>query len=323
MLKGHEGPITKIKYNREGDLLFTCARKDKKPVVWYADNGERLGNYTGHEGAVWDCDVDFTSTHLLTASADRTAKLWDVQSGQELFSFQHASSVRSCGFAEGGRMVLTVSEDNFGAAASVNIYNIEEEQEKQTDVPVREMFAEGSGKVYTALWGGLNTFVIAAGEDGRIRKWNVETGQVENEVQAHMKAIKDISYSKDKSMFITASSDKTAKLYDSKTLECLKTYRSDRPLNSASISSAMNHVIVGGGQDAMNVTQTSSKVGHFQVDFFHTVYMEYMGHVKGHFGPVNTVAFAPDGKSYSSGSEDGYIRMHHFDKDYFNTKYQW
>lgn len=322
LLKGHEGPISKVKYNREGDLLFTCARKDTKPVAWYSD-GERLGNYIGHEGAVWDVDVDFESKTLLTASADRTAKLWDVQTGKEQFSFGHASSVRSCGFADGDRMILTVSENNFDQQATVYIYNKTDDIADQTDVPVRAMFAEGSGKVYTALWGGLNTHVLSAGEDGKVRKWNVETGQEEMAVQAHSKTIKCLQYNKDKTMFITASADHTAKIYDARTLECIKEYRSDRPLNSASISPLMNHVIVGGGQDAMNVTVTSSKVGHFQVDFFHTVYMEYMGNVKGHFGPVNSCCFNPDGKSYASGSEDGYIRLHIFDKEYFNTKYNW
>lgn len=323
MLKGHEGPISKLKYNREGDLLFTCARKDMKPCAWYADNGERLGNYIGHEGAVWDVDVDFSSTKLLTASADRSAKLWDVQSGKELYSFAHASSVRSCGFAEGDNMILTVGENNFDQQAAIFIFNIAPELADQTDIPVRELFNKDSGKVYTALWGGLNTFVVAAGEDGVIRKYNVETGQEEAAVKAHAKPIKCLQYNKDKTMFITASGDHTAKIYDVRSLECLKTYRSDRPLNSASISPLMNHVIVGGGQDAMNVTNTSSKVGHFQVDFFHTVYMEYMGHIKGHFGPVNSCQFNPNGKSYASGSEDGYIRLHHFDKDYFNPKFNW
>jgi hypothetical protein len=32
LLKGHSRPLTMCKYNREGDLLFTCA-KDNKPNV--------------------------------------------------------------------------------------------------------------------------------------------------------------------------------------------------------------------------------------------------------------------------------------------------
>lgn len=55
-MKGHERPLTFLKYNRDGDLLFSCA-KDHTPTVWFADNGERLGTYRGHNGAVWCCDV--------------------------------------------------------------------------------------------------------------------------------------------------------------------------------------------------------------------------------------------------------------------------
>ena len=61
-MKGHERPLTFLKYNRDGDLLFSCA-KDHTPTVWFADNGERLGTYRGHNGAVWSCDV--SSKYLL------------------------------------------------------------------------------------------------------------------------------------------------------------------------------------------------------------------------------------------------------------------
>ena len=56
MLHGHERAITQIRYNLEGDLLFSCA-KDPQPNVWYSINGERLGTYKGHGGAVWCLDV--------------------------------------------------------------------------------------------------------------------------------------------------------------------------------------------------------------------------------------------------------------------------
>lgn len=57
LLKGHERSITSLKFNREGDLIFT-ASKYPTFVVWYTHNGERLGTYEGHTGAVWSVDVD-------------------------------------------------------------------------------------------------------------------------------------------------------------------------------------------------------------------------------------------------------------------------
>lgn len=36
----------------------------------------------------------------------------------------------------------------------------------------------------------------------------------------------------------------------------------------------------------------------------------------------NTVAADPTGKSYASGGEDGYVRVHHFDKGYFDFLYE-
>ncbi|CAE7469591.1 tif34, partial [Symbiodinium microadriaticum] len=45
--------------------------------------------------------------------------------------------------------------------------------------------------------------------------------------------------------------------------------------------------------------------GKFETRFFHYIYEEEFGRVKGHFGPVNALGIHPQGKSYASGAEDG------------------
>ena len=78
--QGHERSITCVKYNDDGDLLFTAVglitthslkflfcrlyltfrygaqAKDTVPTLWMADTGERMGTYNGHLGAVWDLE---------------------------------------------------------------------------------------------------------------------------------------------------------------------------------------------------------------------------------------------------------------------------
>lgn len=72
LLRGHERSLTKVIYNRQGDLILSTS-KDSKPNIWYADNGERLGTLNGHNGTVWDIDICHESRHAITASAGKLA----------------------------------------------------------------------------------------------------------------------------------------------------------------------------------------------------------------------------------------------------------
>lgn len=112
----------------------------------------------------------------------------------------------------------------------------------------------------------------------------------------HDGVISDIQMSKDRTYFVTAGKDKVALLMDASTLDTIKEYVCDTPLNSVSITPTHDFVILGGGQDAMNVTTTSSRQGKFECRFHHKVFGIECGRVRGHFGPINTIAVHPDGK---------------------------
>ena len=134
--------------------------------------------------------------------------------------------------------------------------------------------------------------------------------------------ITDLQWSADRTYFITASKDKTARLIAARNLDILKTYVADTPLNSACMTNKKDYVILGGGQAAMDVTTTAARQGKFEARFYHKIFEDEIGRVRGHFGPLNTVAADPTGKSYASGGEDGYVRVHHFDKGYYDFNYE-
>ena len=80
--------------------------KGKNPVNGYSvDIPTNMG---------WVHSVAFSpdGRQVLTGSADKTARLWDAQTGQELRRFEgHTEPVFSVAFSPDGRQVLTGSRD--------------------------------------------------------------------------------------------------------------------------------------------------------------------------------------------------------------------
>lgn len=316
MLQGHERSITQIKYNREGDLLFSCS-KDQKPNVWWSVNGERLGTYDGHQGAVWCLDVDWTSSKLITGSGDMTAKIWDVEHGSVIASLPAKSSVRTCNFSYSGNQAAYSTDKAMGQNSELFIIDVRTADASLADQDPILRIPMLQSKITSMLWGPLDETIITGHDNGQISIWDIRKSRELNSVNDHTAGINDMSMYKDGTMFVTASKDSSAKLFDSDSLMCLKTYKTERPVNSAAISPILDHVVLGGGQDAMEVTTTSTKAGKFDSRFFHLIYEEEFARLKGHFGPINSLAFHPDGKSYASGGEDGFVRVNTFDSTYY------
>eukprot|EP00817_Percolomonadidae_sp_ATCC50343_P006214 CAMPEP_0117430304 /NCGR_PEP_ID=MMETSP0758-20121206/9828_1 /TAXON_ID=63605 /ORGANISM="Percolomonas cosmopolitus, Strain AE-1 (ATCC 50343)" /LENGTH=158 /DNA_ID=CAMNT_0005218159 /DNA_START=414 /DNA_END=887 /DNA_ORIENTATION=+ len=155
-----------------------------------------------------------------------------------------------------------------------------------------------------AVWGPLNKTIVVGYSDGKISLFDYESGKVLKTITGHDLSIKKMQVNSRNDMFITASEDKTAGLFNMRTLEKLKTFKISEIVNTAAFHPTKRHVLVGGGQ-ASNATQTGSKETFQAVHFFHSIFEKPIGAVKAHFSPVNAIAVSPDGKSYASGGEDG------------------
>lgn len=68
----------------------------------------------------------------------------------------------------------------------------------------------------------------------------------------------------------------------------------------------------------MDVTQTAASMGKFEAILFDMIYEEEFAQFRGHFGPINTLAYSPDGRTIVTGSEDGFVRIQEMDQEYFD-----
>lgn len=249
-----------------------------------------------------------------------------MKSGKLLKTWEFLTAVKRCEFSDDGRQLLCVTEKRQGQLSNIYVYDINPDPEaEQSSEHSMRIVVSDLPRVTVAGFSYLSKYIVTGHEDGSVTQWDAKSGEELKTVYSHEDGmvVSDLQWSSDRTYFITSSKDKSAKLHDVESMEVLKTYVTDTPLNSAAITpDPQQYVILGGGQAAMDVTTTSARQGKFEARFYHKIFEEEIGRVRGHFGPLNYVAVDPTGKCYCSGGEDGYVRVHHFDPPYFDFKYE-
>ena len=66
----------------------------------------------GHDGAVYSAAFSADGTRIITASGDKTARVWDAATGKELARLGHDDTVWSAAFSADGARIVTASDDN-------------------------------------------------------------------------------------------------------------------------------------------------------------------------------------------------------------------
>jgi hypothetical protein len=77
-----------------------------------SESGPALLTLEGHTRTVWACAATADGKRVVSASADRTLKVWDLLSGRALATLEgHTSSVSACALTTDGRCIVSASED--------------------------------------------------------------------------------------------------------------------------------------------------------------------------------------------------------------------
>lgn len=336
LLHLHSRPVTLVKFNRDGDLLLTCA-KDGLACLVHTEDGERIGTYEGHNGAIYGMDITLDNNYVVTCGADGLVIFFEALTGRILHSYEHGGIVKFVEFnGEPGRQDKIVTcNDKFkaGVQQAPNRIMVWEFRDGQAVSLLQIDDSQLPMKANKVKWGPFDETLVSVHDEGTVCIWDSADGQMIREItDEHSGLVTNLQFSTDKMLMLTAGKDMTARLWETQKWQVFKTYTTNRPLNDAGISPLYKkgnvkgsdhlkmHLCVGGGQDAKDVTTTKAGEGQFECLLIHAVYDDEIGSVKGHFGPVNSLAWKVDGSGFVTGGEDGYVRINHFDPDYFTKK---
>jgi translation initiation factor 3 subunit I len=163
--------LTSLRYNADGDIIFSVS-KDHIICAWFSANGERLGTYHGHQGALWTVDIDPTTTLLASGGADNTMRLWEVKTGKLLKTWDFPTAIKRVEFSSDGRQLLAVMEKRSGHLGAIYVYDINSDPtaEQSSEHSLRIVCDESKATV--AGFSYLSKYIIAGHEDGTISQYD-------------------------------------------------------------------------------------------------------------------------------------------------------
>jgi WD40 repeat protein/transcriptional regulator with XRE-family HTH domain len=224
---------------------------------------------------------------LATGSWDRTVKLWDLQSGDLLWTGRHTNSINCVAFTPDRHLLASGGDD-----AVVRLWEV------ATGNLVQTLASQG-GALYT-LAGSPNGCLLAAGcLDGSIRLWQVQGPQPATcfkVLSGHTDWVLALAFSPDGTRLVSGSCDNTTKLWEVSSGHVLQTLTGHTDRVRSVAWSPDGRTVASAGFDAT-------------IWLWDVERGTYRAALHGHTAPVYGITFTPDGRKLLSGSEDGTQRV--------------
>jgi WD40 repeat protein/transcriptional regulator with XRE-family HTH domain len=281
----------------------------------------------GHTDWVNSCAVSPDGTWIVSASNDKTLKVWDAQSGTECLTLKgHNHWVRGCAVSPDGTWIVSASDDNtlkvWDAHTGVERFTLKGHTDEvrgcavspdgtwivsaSTDNTLKVWDAHSGAERFTLL-GHTNrvnscavspdgTWIVSASTDNTLKVWDAHSGAERLTLRGHMRGVRSCTISPDGTWIVSASEDRTLKVWDAQSgTEHYTLQGHTLGLYGCAISPDGAWIVSASNDNTLKVWDAQSDIDHFTF--------------QGHTDWVHGCAVSPDGAWIVSASTDNTLKV--------------
>jgi WD40 repeat protein len=242
--------------------------------------------FVGHTTEVNTAVFSPDGTRVVTASSDRTARIWDVKTGATLLVLRgHTNLLWSAAFSPDGKRVVTASADNTARVWDATTGAALVTLSGHTKGVITASFSPDGGRVVTTSW------------DNTARVWDASTGALIATLGGpNLIGVYSAAFNPDGSRIVTAHADYTARVWDAQTgAELLKLSGHKELLNSAAFSPDGSRIVTASADRTARIWDVATGAT--------------LAVLSGHTAAVAAAAFSPDGSRIATASWDNTARL--------------
>jgi guanine nucleotide-binding protein subunit beta-2-like 1 protein len=210
-LEGHRDWVTGITTTYEQSNLVVSSSRDKKLMVWeLTPDGDNVGyarkSLSGHSETIQDVVLSSDGQFALSASWDKTMRLFDLNTGASVRTFQgHTKDVNSVAFSGDNRQIVSGSRDK-----TIKLWNTLAECKYTITEDMHTDWVSCVGFSPSAKM----PLIVSAGWDKLVKVWNLSNCKLRTNLVGHTGVVYSTSISPDGSLCASGGKDGTAMLWD-------------------------------------------------------------------------------------------------------------
>jgi WD40 repeat protein len=328
-LPGHTGGSYFAGFTPDGRRVITGGA-DSVARVWELPSGKMVLELRGHNDGVTGADVSPDGKRICTSSRyDQTARVWDADTGAGLFEIKQ-EGLTLAQFSPSGKQILTVAEQRDAVLWDA----VSGQRLRSLASPYAQM--RGASWLYSARFSPDGNRLALV--DWHPAVSDVATGKALFELKGHTEQVLDIGYSADGQWLVTASEDRTARIWRAVTGKSIAVLPHDAEVIWAAFSPGGQWIVTCTSEDKgihvwdaashKKIAEVDSRPGElaFSPDgnflvissdevtagVFETRTGARVAELTGHTGPVRSPGFSPEGRHIVTAGLDGKVNLYPF-----------